>query len=268
MPLKHPLAKFDLRLSSEQLLYVGGRVRDEKSPFHPKEHLLLSLKSILTKLLLRTLHYKHKHPGPSTLLAIVAEKYHIPGAKAYLKLVSRQCIVCQRAYARPTCQRMGLLPSLRTMPSPPFDKTGIDFAGPFTIHQGNPRKPVRIKVYGVLFVCFVTRAVHLELCTNLSTEAFLATFSRFCCRRGTPSHLFTDNGTNFIGARNEMKKLSELLTSQKRQEGMSHLSTTSNIHWHMSPPRAPHFGGLWEAGVRAMKTLLRKLVAPHLMSYE
>ena len=242
---------------------MGGRVRDEKSPFHPKEHLLLSLKSILTKLLLRTLHYKHKHPGPSTLLAIVAEKYHIPGAKAYLKLVSRQCIVCQRAYARPTCQRMGLLPSLRAI-----DKTGIDFAGSFTIRHGNPRKPVRIKVYGVLFVCFVTRAVHLELCTNLSTEAFLATFSRFCCRRGTPSHLFTDNGTNFIGARNEMKKLSELLTSQKRQEGMSHLSTTSNIHWHMSPPRAPHFGGLWEAGVRAMKTLLRKLVAPHLMSYE
>ncbi len=158
---------------------------------------------------------------------------------------------------------MGLLPEARTTPAPPFDRTGIDFAGPFYVRQGHTRKPVLIKTYACLFVCLTTRAVHLELCADLSTEEFLASLKRFCARRGTPSHIYTDNGTNFQGARNEIKELQRLHLSTDTQQAISHFSSKTSIQWHFIPPRAPHFGGLWEAGVRSMKTLLRKQVAPH-----
>ncbi len=117
-------------------------------------------------------------------------------------------------------------------------------------------------------MCFVTRAVHLELCSDLTTGAFLATLNRFCCRRGSPSHIYTDNGSNFLGAKHELEELQKLLTAKATKIGISHLTTNSHIQWHLSPPRAPHFGGLWEAGVKAMKILLRKLVAPHLLTFE
>ncbi len=249
-------------------LGLHSHIRNRKNFPHTKSHLLLSLKSPLTKLLLRTLHHQYKHPGTSTLMAILAEDYYIPGVKAFLKLVSRQCVTCQRAYARTMHQRMGNLPASRTQFAPPFDRTGIDFAGPFFIRRGNPRKPTKVKVYGVIFVCFVTRAVHLELCSDLTTEAFLATLNRFCCRRGSPSHIYTDNGSNFLGAKHELEELQKLLTAKATKIGISHLTTNSHIQWHLSPPRAPHFGGLWEAGVKAMKILLRKLVAPHLLTFE
>ncbi len=268
LPKSNPLSRMDVRLTADQLLHVGGRVRNGKNFPHTKSHLLLSLKSPLTKLLLRTLHHQYKHPGTSTLMAILAEDYYIPGVKAFLKLVSRQCVTCQRAYARTMHQRMGNLPASRTQFAPPFDRTGIDFAGPFIIRRGNPRKPTKVKVYGVIFVCFVTRAVHLELCSDLTTEAFLATLNRFCCRRGSPSHIYTDNGSNFLGAKHELEELQKLLTAKATKIGISHLTTNSHIQWHLSPPRAPHFGGLWEAGVKAMKILLRKLVAPHLLTFE
>ncbi len=154
LPINHPLSKYDVHLSQDQLLRVGGRVRNKLFPQFSHSLLLLSLKSPLCKLYVRTLHVSLHHPGVSTLLAILAENHHIPGLKNYLKHISRSCPLCQRAYARPSNQKMGLLPSLRTTPAPPFDRTGVDFAGPFLIHRGNPRNPVRLKVYAVVFVFY------------------------------------------------------------------------------------------------------------------
>ncbi len=268
LPINHPLSKYDVHLSQDQLLRVGGRVRNKLFPQFSHSLLLLSLKSPLCKLYVRTLHVSLHHPGVSTLLAILAENHHIPGLKNYLKHISRSCPLCQRAYARPSNQKMGLLPSLRTTPAPPFDRTGVDFAGPFLIHRGNPRNPVRLKVYAVVFVCFITRAVHLELCSDLTSEAFLATLHRFCARRGTPSHIFSDNGSNFLGTKGEIEEVRRLLTSRATRNGTSHLPTTHGLQWHLSPPRAPHFGGLWEAGVKSMKVLLRKLISPRPLSFE
>ncbi len=83
LPTSNPLSRMDVCLTAYQLLHVGGRVRNGKSFSHTKSHLLLSLKSPLTKLLLRTLHHQYKHPGTSTLITILAEDYYIPGVKAF-----------------------------------------------------------------------------------------------------------------------------------------------------------------------------------------
>ncbi len=169
----------------------------------------------------------------ATLLCIIAETYYIPGLRNHLKLLSRQCSTCQKAYARPLNQQMGLLPSARTTPGPPFAITGIDFAGPLQIRQGHTRRPVIITAYVCVFVCFTTKAVHLELCADLSSKDFIAALQRFCARRGTPSHIHSDNGSNFQGTRNEIQELQNLMKSSSTE--LSHFTTSSSIKWHFIP---------------------------------
>ncbi len=198
IPKSWPFFKFDLYLSQDGVLTIRSRVRDDLAPLQPRLYTILSLRSPLTKLFVRSLHVEKNHPGASTLLATLAEDYYIPNVKSLLKSLSRTCVVCQKSYLRVAHQQMRILPTHRTRPSPPFERIGIDFAGPYIIQRGNPRKPTRVKVYTCLFICMSTRAIHLELCSDLSTEAFLAAFQIFCNRRGTPSHVFTDHGSNFI----------------------------------------------------------------------
>ncbi len=76
-------------------------------------------------------------------------------------------------------------------PSPPFSIVGIDFAGPFTCKRGNPRKSTLIKTYACPFLCFVTKATHIELVSDLTSEAFLAALTRFTARRGCPSTILS-----------------------------------------------------------------------------
>ena len=112
---------------------------------------------------------------------------------------------------------MGDLPSVRVKSSPPFSTTGVDFAGPITLRRGHTRKPTYVKAYVCVFVCLTTKAVHLELVSDLSTEAFLAALRRFVARRGCPYKILSDNGTNFVGANHELQKLYHHLETKVRE---------------------------------------------------
>ena len=101
---------------------------------------------------------------------------------------------------KPQDQLLGQLPTERVSPAPPFDRTGVDYAGPFLIKYGYVRKPTVVKAYSCLFVCLTVKAVHLELVSDLTAEAFLAAFRRFLSRRGCPSLMWSDHGSNFVGA--------------------------------------------------------------------
>ncbi len=239
---------------------VSGRIRNTTQPTSTKQLIPLRAKAPLTMLFLKTCHSTHGHPGTEALLATLSEQYYIQGARNLLKKISRECVTCQKTYARPLQPAMGLLPSVRTTPAPPFTFVGLDFAGPFKSRRGHTRKPVHQDCYVCLFVCMTTRAVHLDVCMDLSTDEFLAVLRRFMARRGVPNTLYSDNGTNFVGASSEIKKF---LQHKDTKQTMSHLTSTHDVKWKFIPPRAPHMGGLWEAGVRCMKTLLKKIVKPH-----
>ncbi len=262
------LRHFDVSIEEDGLIHVAGRVRDLQSPRQAHSVILLSLKSVLCKLLLVTLHDTLSHPGVATLISIVAEGYHVPGIRNFLKHLGRSCINCCRLHAQSSAQKMGLLPLSRTTPAPPFHISGINFTGPFLIHRGNPRKPTRVKVYAAVLVCFVTKAVHFDLCSDLSSDAFIAALQRFCGRRGTPRTIHSDNGSNFIGTKKELDEVRAVLTDVHTTQALSHLSTTTGLEWKFSPPRAPHFGGLWESAVKSMKTTLRKLLSSRPLSFE
>ncbi|XP_076379701.1 uncharacterized protein LOC143259842 [Megalopta genalis] len=111
-------------------------------------------------------------------------------------------------------------------------------------------------------------AIHLELSTDLTTDSFLNCFRRFISRRGKCRVIYSDNGTNFIGARNELKDLGELLASRAHNEKCERTLAQNHIQWQLIPPRAPHFGGLWERGVRSVKTHLRRVIGEQRLTFE
>ena len=249
------------------MLRVGGRLQQAGLSYDNTHPLILSSKSHIVYLFVQCTHVLAMHAGPSTLMAILAHSFHIIGLKRLLRKISRECVECQRAYARTTKQRMGVLPQATTRPVRPFSSVGVDFAGPMKLKHGSIRKPLISKCYIAVFICFVTRATHLELVADLTSQAFIATLDRFTARTGAPSEVFSDNGTNFVGAQGELQDPYKLM-KDKARDRVINWAAAKGIQWHFSPGRAPHFGGLWEAAARSMKTLLKKVVGEHVLRWD
>jgi hypothetical protein len=100
---------------------------------------------------------------------------------------------------------MGQLPLARVTVARSYLNTGIDYVGPFEIKSGNTRSKTTTKCYVALFICMATKAIHLELVSNLTSEASVA-LKRFVARRGLTNHLYSDNGSNLVGANRELKE--------------------------------------------------------------
>lgn len=153
---------------------------------------------------------------------------------------------------------MGELPASRITVSRPFLKTGVDFFGPIYVRPA-PRRP-SVKAYVAVFICLCTKAVHMELVTYLSTDRFLQALRRFVARRGRCAVLYSDNGTNFVGARNKLLELFKLLSEDDHKEAVAKFCCTEGMRWSFIPPGSPHFGGIWESAVRSAKHHLLKLL--------
>lgn len=167
---------------------------------------------------------------------------------------------CQRSFAKPAQQLMGDLPAIRTNPSDVFSAVGVDYAGPVYVKSGRGRNFKREPTFLALFVCMATRAIHIEVAADTSTASFLSAFDRFCGRRGVPGKVYSDNGSNFVGANSELRQLTADLRTDEGKQKISQWSVTKDIEWHFQPARAPNFGGLWEAGVKCMKRLMGKIL--------
>ena len=163
---------------------------------------------------------------------------------------------------------MGQLPPQQITCSDIFSTVGVDYAGQFLVKRGNPRKPVMVKYYLCVFVDFAVKAVHLELVTDLTAEAFVAKLQHFVSRRGKPKEIFSANGTNFVGAERNIRELYQLLREKPLQNAVHAYCLHQDIQWHFNPERAPHFEGLWEAAVKSAKSLLKKTVGLHKLTYE
>ncbi|XP_055938208.1 uncharacterized protein LOC129968376 [Argiope bruennichi] len=149
-------------------------------------------------------------------------------------------------------QKMGDLPEGRVTLNRPFFVCGFDYAGPISILKHRGRGAKTTKGYMVVFVCFATKALHLELVTDYTSDSFIAALKRFCSRRSTPKHIHSDNGTNFLGAKRKFKDLYNHLSKINLDQKVSYFLSQQEIEWHTIPPLSPHFGGLWEAGVKSV----------------
>ena len=144
----------------------------------------------------------------------------------------------------------------------------MDYAGPFLLKTGHPRRPIEVKGYLAVFICLATKAVHLEVVSSKTTEAFIATLKRFISRRNVPQHIYSDNGSNFIGARNELKDLFDFLSLPTTQVPIKEALLDLKIEWHFIPDRAPHFGGIWEAAVKSAKYCLKRAIRKTMLTFE
>lgn len=260
-----PLTPF---LDNDRILRVGGRLRHAKIHSDQRTPILLPRHHRLTELIILEEHIRNLHAGPQLVLSILSQKFWIIRARDAVRHQIQKCHKCIRYRAKTQTQQMGHLPAARVNPSRPFTSTGVDYAGPFTLRAIPAKSKVTFKGYLALFVCFSTRAIHLEAVSSLSTEAFLATLKRFISRRGRPAEIYSDCGTNFVGAQNQMTEFRTLLASSIHNQKVSDTLSSEGIKWIFNPPHAPHFGGLWEAGVKSVKHHLTRVVGPARLTFE
>ena len=255
-------------MDSAGLLRVGGRQQHSQMPYSKKHPIILHHKHPLTHLIIRSEHIRLLHAGPTLLMASLNNRYHILGCRKIIRSITRGCVTCRKLTIRPSPQMIGQLPIERLTPGPVFDKIGIDFAGPIQVKYAHVRKPVIVKAYVCLFVSLSVKAVHLEPVSDLTTDAFIAALRRFTARRGKPSLILSDHGTNFTGATRELKEIYEFFNKQKTQGDISEFCSAQCIEWRFIPERAPHFGGLWEAAVKSMKFHFKRIVSNTKLTFE
>jgi hypothetical protein len=226
---------------------------------HP---IVLHRKSDYTRLLVEAAHVEHEHPvGIQAMKASIQNEFAIVGLGTLCKQVQFRCTECRKLKAPIIYQQMAPLPERRIGTKlKSFDNVGLDFAGPFDIKMG--RGKIRKKVYVLVLTCMVTRGVHLEATGGMDTVHVINALSRFVDVRGVPTTLTSDNQTSFRKADKEITEWYRTVNWNQVQQatGVGFRPSSNGIEWKFNPPNAPHFGGIFEIIVKALKRALKTIL--------
>lgn len=187
------------------IVRAGGRLTQSPLSYDENHPMLLPTEHVISKLVLKNGHNRVFHAGRERTLCEVRRKFWIvPGRNLVNKLI-KDCVTCRRLRQYPDTTLMAdLTPESLKLFLPPFTATGVDLFGPFHLKYGRNKK---IKCWGAVFTCATVRAIHLEIVQDLSTEAFLHALRRFAAHHGWPTTIISDNGTSFVSAERELRKL-------------------------------------------------------------
>ena len=234
------------------VLRVEGRTANASyATFDSRFPVILPKDHPITALLLNSYHCRYGHANRETIVNEVRQRFHIFNLRSTVNKVMKKCQRCKVTKCRPLNPRMAPLPEERLTPFiRPFSYVGVDYLGPLETSVGRRKE----KRYVAVFTCLVTRAVHLEVAYNLSTDSCILAVRRFVRRRGPPVEIFSDNGTNFVGASNELKEQIRCINID-----CADTFTDARTKWTFNPPSAPHMGGVWERMVRSVKEAIRAL---------
>lgn len=254
-------------LDSAGILRVAGRIKNANISEEMKHPIILPNNNHLTDMIIDHTHRMTFHGGPRLTLAWLRRKFWIVGGNNAVKKRLRHCVTCRRAKFENQQQIMSDLPASRTNPARPFYHTGVDFTGYVDVKSNKGRGIKSSKGYIAVFVCMATKAVHLELVSDLTSTTFIAALRRMAARRGAPRHIYSDNGTNFVGANNTIQK--EYFNLEHTiDENCYHHLTEMQIEWHFNAPSWPSAGGIWEASVKSLKYHLRRVIGDQKLTYE
>lgn len=257
------LAALNPYIDEDGLIRVSGRLRNSKLPFRQKHPLIIPRESAICKLLIDQAHRYTLHGGIQEMLQYLRKAYWIVTGRKLVKSHINRCKACKLHNKTTEQQQMASLPRYRVEMAQPFYHTGVDYCGPFMVRVGGPRSRTVVKVYGSIMICMTTRSVHLDLGDDLSTRAFLDVYDRFVNRRGFCKTMYSDNGTQFVGASRQMARDLE----QWRSQEMSQYLADRGTEWKFITPAAPFHGGLWEAAVKSTKRHLSKVVGQRVLTY-
>lgn len=249
-------------LDDQNVLRMKGRI-DAAESISPdtKRPIILPRHHRVTKLLVDSYHRRYKHINHQTALNEIRQKFVIPALRVVMKSVRKSCQKCKNAAATPRIPEMAALPPARlALSTRPFTFTGVDYFGPYMVKVNRSVVPK----YGVLFTCLTTRAIHLEVADSLNTESCIEAIIRFSARKGKPKEFYSDNGTNFHGANNELKKEFAKLDQNAIQERF----TSAEQKWTFITPTASHMGGAWERLIQVVKNCLNQMLNTKRPTYE
>ena len=250
------LHQLDPFVDSDGILRVGGRLRRASLTDSNKFPVILPRKSHISNLIIKHYHEQVQHQGRSfTLNEVRSNGYWIVGGTSAVGSYVSSCVTCRKLRGALQEQKMADLPEDRLEPAPPFSNCAVDYFGPWLIKEGRKQ----VKRYGVLFTCMASRAIHLETPCSLETDSFINALRRFVCRRGPIRQLRSDQGTNFVGAKRELKAcLAELDQSKISSELLK--INCDWFHFKMNVPSASHMGGVWERQIRSVRNVLSALL--------
>ena len=248
----HPLYQLDPMLH-DGVLRVGGRLRKSSSPFDVRHPIVLPNNGEVTRLILRHCHEKTQHQGRGqTLNEIRANGYWVIGGSKAVASYIRKCVICRKSRRPTEQQRMADLPTDRIEPAPPFSFCGMDCFGPFHTKQGRKDQ----KRYGLLFTCLCSRAVHIEMLEDMTTDAFINALRCFIAIRGAVRRIRSDHGSNFVGAKNELEKALKELDGER----VAAFLAEQQCDFYMNVPDASHVGGVWERQIRSVRNVLSSVL--------
>lgn len=201
---------------SRGLLLCGGREQswNESGRAVP----LIPFRSWLATLLIREAHELNHEGVAATLLRTRRKAWIVQGRRTVKKIINN-CVT-------------------------------LDLFGPFEIKDAVKRRTGK-KVWGIVFCCMASRAVHADLVDDQSFESFLQAYSRFVALRGHPRKLWSDRGTNFVGAKPALRELHRYLAIlQKEPIEDKAAKNGTEWRWDFHPADAPHCNGAAEAAVK------------------
>ena len=248
---------------SNNIIYVGGRTeRWMEATWNKQKFILLPKEHRLSYLIALYKHQKCGHLASDSTVAFIRAEYWIVGVKDIVNSIISKCGHCKRKFKKMEQQIMSPLPIERVKPSPAFFNVGVDYFGPYSI-KGEVQQRIRGKGYGVIFTCLFSRAVHVDLANDYSTNGFLLVFRRFVSIRGYPQKIFSDNGKNLVGASNELKEVIKGLDWNE----IKNYGADKGTEWIFSPANAPWYNGATEALVKSVKRALNAVVGEHIFCF-
>ena len=256
-------ARLGPELNDDGLISVGSRISHWlKDDWNQDSYILLTPSHTFTKLYIQHLHDKD-HAGIESTLARLQSRFWVPRARKVIKFIKSQCIKCRILDKKCLDQCMGPLPEERLKPSPPFFRTSLDLFGPFQVKDTVKRRVTR-KVYGVIFNCMVSRAVHLELVEGYDTQSFLISFKRFISIRGFPKFMHSDNGSQLVAANKELR---EMIKKWDLSEILN-FGVNQGLTWSFNnSANAPFQNGCSESLIRLVKRGILISVGNNILSY-
>ncbi|XP_055600480.1 uncharacterized protein LOC129749527 [Uranotaenia lowii] len=264
IPVKSRLRWFTPFLDPNGVMRVGGRLDRAPMTYDSKHQILLPYHHRFSTLLVQCYHERNLHASPQLLVGLLRLRYWIIGARNLAKVIVHRCTSCFRARPKLVEQFMAELPKERITATRPFTVTGVDYWGPILLKHPH-RRASPTKAFVAVFVCFCTKAVHIELVFDLTTAKFVQALRRFVSRRGPPSDIYSDNGRNFLGAKNELKRL---IRQSEYSHKLEQECSDCKIRWHFNPPRASHFGGLWESAIHSAQKHFIRVVRDRPLFYD
>ena len=246
---KRPPLVRQLQLFLDDMGYLccGGRIHNAPVDKSTKFPYLLPSRHPLTTLIILATHVTQLHGGVNRTVTALRQSYWTMSICRCVRSVLRTCITCKKA-----CGKSYSIPDPPPLPksrTPPFSITGVDFTGALYLRNRSGEE----KAYICLFTCANTRAVHLEVVSDLTEESFLQAFRRFVSRRSLPATMISDNASTYLSAASEIE---QLMNSTMVQDTLRNRGTT----WKFIPKRAPWYGGFWEHLIGLTKMILKKVL--------